>query len=70
MSNLPLIAVDMDEYVIIDRRREVNVWVHEGDVHLAVEDIDGRSQIVLNLVQAEKVATLLTQAVACVKAKD
>lgn len=68
--SLPVIKVDMDEYVIIDRRREVNVWVHEGDVRLSVEDIDGKAGVILNTEQAKKVAALLFAAINIVKSKD
>jgi hypothetical protein len=69
MAGLELTKVDMDEYVVIDRFHDVNVWVHEGDVYLAI-DAGDVAQVKLNLVQAEKIAALLTQAVVLAKDKD
>lgn len=54
----------MDGVVIVDRRREVNVWTHDGDVYLAVEDQHDRSQVQLNMAQAKRVLELLNDALA------
>lgn len=59
----------MNEYVVIDRFHDVNVWVHEGDVYLSV-DAGDVAQVKLNLVQAEKIAALLTQAVAAARQEE
>jgi hypothetical protein len=53
----------MDETLKTDKHHEVNVWDHEGKVHLSVEDRrQDRVQVVLTPMQARMVAQMLQDA--------
>lgn len=54
----------MDEYVVVDRRKSVNVWTDFPDVCIAVENGDERVQISLNLSQANRLYDMLNDAIA------
>ena len=56
----------MDEHIVIDRNRSVNVWASDGDVCLTVDSGDDRAYVPLNPAQARRLADLLVRvATAC-----
>ena len=52
----------MDEYVIVDRGKEVNVVRYDHEVYIAVENKEDRATVLLNPTQARKLAEMLTRA--------
>lgn len=52
----------MDEHIVIDRNRIVNVWECEGEVYVTVESRDDRATVMMNPIQARRLADLLTRA--------
>ena len=54
----------MDEYVVVDRQKSVNVWTDFPDVCISVENGDDRVQVRLNVSQANRLYDLLNDAIA------
>ena len=53
----------MNEYVVISRRQEINVWNQDGEVGISVEQSRGdRSTVILNPAQVERLISLLQKA--------
>jgi hypothetical protein len=53
----------VDEFVVIDRRKEVNVWSDsDGYVWMTVEDRDDRATVALNPAQVDRLIALLQKA--------
>ncbi len=48
----------------IDQWRQVDVWEHEGKVHLAIDGTNGREMVSLTIEQARAIATALRNSAA------
>lgn len=52
----------MDEFLVIAKDQEVNVWADEGDVLMAVDGQGERTTVKLNPLQVERLIRLLQNA--------
>jgi len=60
----------MDEHIVIDRNRSINVWDDGDEVCLTVDSGDDRAHVRMNLTQARKLHDFLSDAVAAVRERN
>ena len=60
----------MDEHIVVDRQKSINVWTDFPDVYIAIENGEERVGLSLNLSQADRLYTLLNDAVAQIRSEN
>lgn len=60
----------MNEYVVVDARKQANVWTDFPDICIAIENKQDAAQLTLNLSQAERLLTLLNDAIAKIRSEN